>query len=70
MTFKYLKFPNKDSNEGNVSKFLKFLLTARGRGIVRYTVGTATVGLSAALFLKETYFIGNYIDLVRALKCV
>lgn len=70
MSMKYLKFPRKDSHEGNVSKTLKFLLTDRGRGIVRYTVGTATLGLSAALFLKETYFIGDYIDIIRAYKCV
>lgn len=70
MPLKYLKFPRKDSNEGCVSKSLKFLLTARGRGIVRYTVGTVTLGLSAALFLKETYFIEKYLDIIRAYKCV
>lgn len=66
----YLKFPGRSSYEGNVSKTLKFLLTDRGRGIVRYTVGTVTLGLSAALFLKETYFIENYLDIIRAYRCV
>lgn len=68
--FSYLKFPSRASNEGNISKALKFLLTDRGRGIVRYTIGTATLGLSAAIFLKETYFIENYLDIIRTYRYV
>lgn len=66
----YLKFPHRGSNEGNVSKACKFLLTNRGRGVVRFAVGTVTFSLSAALFLKETYFIENYIDIIRFYRFV
>lgn len=69
-SFSYLKFPSRNSNAGNISRALKFLITVPGRGIVRYTIGTVTLGLSAALFLKETYFIENYLDIIRSYRYV
>lgn len=66
----YLKFPHRASNDGPVTKSLKFLLTDRGRGIVYYTVGAAIVGVSVAFLLKETYFLEKVLNHFQVYKYV
>lgn len=66
----YLKFPHKASTDGPVSKALKFLLTDRGRRIIHYAAGAATLGVTIGILSKETYFLENILNRYQVYRCV
>lgn len=58
----YLQFPHRASNDGPMSRALKFLLTDRGRGYIQYAAGAVTLSVSVGLLLKETYFLEQFLN--------
>lgn len=63
-----LKFPHKPSTEGRSLKFLNFLLTQRGRAAMQKVVGAILIGVPTIVLLRDTYFIEDYINLIRIYK--
>lgn len=65
-----LKFTqgSKGGGTGKLSKWLHYFTTARGKQFSYRFMGTMAVGIPAVFVSYQTYFIGYYIDFVRAYR--
>lgn len=60
-----LKFPHSPQAKGRTSNFLNYFVTQRGRNLMGTVVAGIATCVSAAVLFSETYFLDNYIDIIR-----
>lgn len=63
-----LKFGQNGRKESKLGEWLHYLTTTRGRSLSYKIIGAVSIGIPTIFLSYQTFFIDQYIDLIRAYR--